>query len=202
MKNPHIITVSGPSLSGKTEFTKILLNEYDFNVVVSLTTRPIRGQEKDGVDYHFISKEKYETLSMVQKTHFNSHYYGVSEDEVLMKKDKPLLWVIAPGSIGQVEDYCTKKGWDITKVFISNPQNVIFERLFTRFKEDSNADPSVYAKRLNTMVNEEIKWIEQSKTDGMYDFVADSFTKDNKQQVIDEFLMLVNRKQKKNKFNM
>lgn len=202
MKNPHIITVSGPSLSGKTEFTKILLGEYDFNVVVSVTTRPIRGQEKDGIDYNFVTKEQYDSLTMIQKTHFNSHYYGVSEQEVLMKKDKPLLWVIAPGSIGQVEDYCAQKGWDLTKVFISNPQSVIFERLFTRFKEDKNADPAVYAKRLNTMVNEEIKWIEQAKNENMYDFVVDSFTKENKDQVINSFLELVNKKQKKNKFNM
>ena len=115
---PHIVTVSGASLSGKTEFTKILQRDYGFNAVVSVTTRPQRSSETQGVDYHFITPEEYAKLTLIQKTDFNNYQYGVSEEEVLSKHEKPVLWVVAPQSIAQIEDYCNKAGFNITKIFI------------------------------------------------------------------------------------
>ena len=197
MTTPHIVTVSGPSLSGKTEFTKLLKEQCGFNVVVSITTRPQRGQEKDGIDYHFITLDEYKKTPMVQTTFFNGNYYGVSEQEVLSKKDKPLLWVIAPQSIPQVEQYCLKKGWNLTKVFISNPEDVILSRLFMRFKNDSLADPSVYIKRLRAMQNEEFKWIQDAKQNNIYDLKVDEFDTHNTQKVLEQAIALISNSHKK-----
>jgi guanylate kinase len=72
MKVPHIITISGPSLSGKTELSKLLQMDYQYNAVIFVTTRPQRAQEKDGVDYYFMNNKRYEKLSLIQKTNFNA----------------------------------------------------------------------------------------------------------------------------------
>lgn len=194
---PHIVTVSGPSLSGKTEFTKILQKEYGFNSVVSVTTRPQRSSEVNGIDYHFISPEEYSKLTLIQKTDFNNFQYGVSEEEVLSKQDKPILWVVAPQSIQQIEDYCKDKGFLLTKIFITNPQEVLFERLFNRFQSDKNASTQTYVNRLKSIVNVEQNWVKEASEDYFnkkYDLIYHKFDNSNTQNVIDEALEHINQK--------
>ncbi len=65
IKMTRIITVTGPSLSGKSEFIgslcRILNEESEGNVcekVMRATTRPPRAGEKDGIEYRFFSEEE------------------------------------------------------------------------------------------------------------------------------------------------
>lgn len=195
-ENIHIITVSGPSLSGKTEMTKMLKEIGDFNVIVSVTTRPPRKGEVDGVDYNFITEEKFKSLKMIQTTHFNGYYYGVSEDEVKFKSEKPILWVIAPQSIDQVETYSKEKKWLFSKIFISNPANVLFERFLTRFKSDELADIKNYSNRLNNIIKNELSWIDDAFSGVKeYDFKVKEFNKENTEQVIKDFYDYIHQKQ-------
>lgn len=180
MNIPHIITLSGPSLSGKTELSKILNNEYQYNAIVSVTTRPMRKQETDGIDYHFIGEEEYNNISLIQKTNYNGYNYGVTEEEVLSKRDKPILWVIAPKSISQVENICKEKGYLLTKVFVNNPNDVLIGRLFLRFKDDILADVKTYVKRLEDMVSVEKDWINQAS----YDIIIPEFNQNNKEEMV------------------
>ncbi len=58
-----MIILTGISGSGKTTVAKIL-QDHGYKRVVTYTTRPLRTEdgEKDGVDYHFISEEKFLAL--------------------------------------------------------------------------------------------------------------------------------------------
>lgn len=194
---PHIVTVSGPSLSGKTEFTKILQKNYGFNAVVSVTTRPQRSSETQGIDYHFITPEEYSKLTLIQKTDFNNYQYGVSEEEVLSKQNKPVLWVVAPKSIAQIETYCQENNFNLTKIFITNPQEILFERLFERFKNDNNAATSTYVNRLNSIVNVENEWVKEAINPDStlkYDLVYTSFNQVNSPDIIQNTLDLIETK--------
>ena len=55
-----MILLAGPSASGKTEIAKILMKDFGIRKVVTHTTRPPRIGEKDGVDYHFVTREEFE----------------------------------------------------------------------------------------------------------------------------------------------
>lgn len=191
---PHIITLSGPSLSGKTELSKILQNDYNYNTVVSVTTRPRRAQEVDGVDYHFLTEEEYYYLNknnnLIQKTNYNNYNYGVSEEEVLSKKDKPILWVIAPKSIDQVERICQEKGYLLTKIFVNNPDDVLMGRLFKRFRDDILADVKTYVKRLEDMINIEKNWINEAN----YDHIINEFNQNNTQQIVSEVIDIIDNR--------
>ena len=56
----HLFIVSAPSGGGKTTLCKAILNRYqDMLYSVSYTTRAPRPGEVNGVDYDFISKEKF-----------------------------------------------------------------------------------------------------------------------------------------------
>ena len=51
-----VIILTAPSGAGKSSIAKYLLTNYpSLSFSVSATTRALRGQEQDGIEYHFIS---------------------------------------------------------------------------------------------------------------------------------------------------
>lgn len=196
----HIITIAGPSLSGKTQFSKILQEEHGFQAVVSVTTRPMRQGEVDGVDYHFVTEDEYDKLDFVQKTSFNGYRYGVTKDSI-PSSEKPTVWVIAPESISQVEDFCKKNNVLLTRVFITNPQKVLFKRLLRRFNGDALASVDTYASRLTTMTGVERGWSldaenELSKPAGerKYDLIFMEYDEFSQESKIKETLDYIQKK--------
>lgn len=60
---PVMIIISGPSGVGKdTVVREILQKREDFHFVITATDRPPRADEIDGVDYFFLSTEKFEEM--------------------------------------------------------------------------------------------------------------------------------------------
>ena len=90
-----MVILSSPSGVGKTTLTKKIQQKYQsFKISVSYTTRPPRSNEVDGVDYHFIKKNKFEKLIKENKFYeyakIFENYYGTlkkSVDETLKKND-------------------------------------------------------------------------------------------------------------------
>lgn len=198
MTKPHIITVSGPSLSGKTELSKILQKDYGFNSVISVTTRARRSHEQEGVDYYFLTEQEYQNTALIQKTHFNGFNYGVSEKEVLDKSNAPILWVVAPESINQIEQYCKEHDFLITRVFVTNPEKVLLQRLFLRFKEDENANVESYVSRLSSMIGKEKEWVQAAQSNSnQYDVIITEFNKDNTQEMLNKVLNEIDNKELK-----
>ena len=60
-----MLILSSPSGAGKTTLTKKIQQKYpNFKISVSLTTRTPRSNEVNGVDYHFVSKKKFEEIKI------------------------------------------------------------------------------------------------------------------------------------------
>ena len=58
-----MLVLSSPSGAGKTTICKKIINlDKKISMSVSYTTRPKRKSERNGVDYFFVSKEKFENL--------------------------------------------------------------------------------------------------------------------------------------------
>jgi guanylate kinase len=75
------IVVSGPSGAGKTRLIQELLAAEPWLVPsISATSRPPRGEEKDGVHYHFQSREEFEALiaagGLLEWARVYDHHYG------------------------------------------------------------------------------------------------------------------------------
>lgn len=61
--NPLLIVLSGPSGVGKDAVIKRMKElGYPFHFVVTATTRPRRPHERDGIDYHFLTEEEFDSL--------------------------------------------------------------------------------------------------------------------------------------------
>ncbi|MGH9592031.1 MAG: guanylate kinase, partial [Bryobacteraceae bacterium] len=57
-----VFIISAPSGSGKSTLVGHLMKRASkLRFSISYTTRPIRGQERDGYEYHFISREEFQT---------------------------------------------------------------------------------------------------------------------------------------------
>ena len=62
-KKGKLVIISAPSGAGKDSVIDILLKRHAKMVhSVSCTTRPARGEEEDGVDYHFISEISFKEV--------------------------------------------------------------------------------------------------------------------------------------------
>ena len=96
-----LIVVSGPSGAGKDTICQKLIKD-DFNIwmSVSMTTRKPRPLEKDGVDYFFVSKEdflnKINNNTFLEYASYNDNYYGTPKDKVEEKlnEGKDVILVI------------------------------------------------------------------------------------------------------------
>ncbi len=82
-----MVILSSPSGVGKTTLTKKIQQKYQsFKISVSHTTRSPRSNEVDGVDYHFVSQEKFETLIKDEKFYeyakIFENYYGTLKNNV------------------------------------------------------------------------------------------------------------------------
>ncbi|HKM02822.1 MAG TPA: guanylate kinase [Bacilli bacterium] len=81
-----MIILVGASASGKTEVAKVLAKTFQMRKVITHTTRPMRENEIDGVDYYFVSREEFISLKkhnfFVETTEYNDNFYGTSRKEV------------------------------------------------------------------------------------------------------------------------
>ena len=92
---PLFIVMSAPSGCGKSTLIDMLLQEYhDIVYSISCTTRAPRGEEEDGLDYHFLSKERFEELlkedAFLEYAKVHDNYYGTLK--------APIVEVLAEGN--------------------------------------------------------------------------------------------------------
>ena len=60
-RRSFLVVVSGPSGAGKsTVVDRVLKRSSRLVASVSITTRPPRGEERDGVDYFFVARDEFE----------------------------------------------------------------------------------------------------------------------------------------------
>ncbi|WP_390890150.1 guanylate kinase, partial [Leclercia adecarboxylata] len=58
-----IMVLSSPSGAGKTTLTRMLLDsDASLSLSISVTTRPMRPNEIDGVHYHFIDQVRFDAM--------------------------------------------------------------------------------------------------------------------------------------------
>ena len=84
---PFLLVLSSPSGGGKTSIAKNLLQARDdLGYSVSATTRPMRPGEREGVDYHFLSREEFlrrrEAGEFLESATYGGHLYGTLRSEI------------------------------------------------------------------------------------------------------------------------
>jgi guanylate kinase len=79
-----MIVLIGPSASGKSTIEKELV-QWGYDKITSYTSRPIRKNEEQDVDYHFISPQEFEQNIkagfFVENTTYRGWYYGIAKQD-------------------------------------------------------------------------------------------------------------------------
>ena len=83
----NLFVLSGPSGCGKDTVVKCLKYlRNDIFLSVSCTTRGPRDGEKEGVDYYYLSRERFEEMietgQMLEYNFYAGNYYGTSRKEM------------------------------------------------------------------------------------------------------------------------
>jgi guanylate kinase len=112
-KRGAIIAISAPSGTGKTSIVKRIINEIPGLVFsVSATTRKKRKNERNGIDYFFISEtefeEKIKNNEFVEWEKVYDYYYGTFKsviEENIVKGNSVILEVDVKGALSIKEIY-------------------------------------------------------------------------------------------------
>lgn len=135
-----IIVLCGFSGCGKDTILNNLTATLNINPLVSHTTRPIRKNETNGKDYHFISKDEF--LQMKNNNDFietreyhtllnnvsDVWYYGLSKKSIDLSK-KTYITVLDIQGLNQLKEYFPN---EIISIFIDVDEHIRKERAMSR----------------------------------------------------------------------
>ena len=145
-----LFVVSAPSGTGKTTVVERLVQIFpDLGMSRSYTSRAMRAGEKDGVDYNFITRERFE--AMIEEDAFlewadvfgNLYGTGKAETERELVGGRDLVLVIDVQGARQVRSH----GATAIGIFVLPPS---FEALERRLRGRSKDSEDAIRKRLTT----------------------------------------------------
>jgi guanylate kinase len=161
-----MLILSSPSGAGKSTLTRTLCQEDDnIELSVSVTTRPKRPSEIDGVHYRFIADDAFQHLrqqnDLLESAEVHGNCYGTPRRpvEAALAAGRDMLFDIDWQGTLQILE---KARADSVTVFILPPSMAELRARLVRRAEDS---PAVIAKRLANARDEIRRW-------GEYDYVV------------------------------
>ena len=109
-----MIVLVGASASGKTELAKLLYRDYGYKKCITTTTRPMRQNEDDGIDYHFLSEEAFKDKmamdAFYEVTEYANRYYGIQKQDVIENG----VVIVDPNGANALADHAS----DVYVVFV------------------------------------------------------------------------------------
>lgn len=133
-----ILIVSGPSGSGKSTLCDAMFREFqNMEFSISCTTRAPRGNERDGVEYHFLTREQFE--EHIRKDDFleyadvHGNFYGTLKSEVFGRTERGvdvLLDIDVQGALSIKKRFAADPVFNarMESVFIAPPSYTELER--------------------------------------------------------------------------
>ncbi len=161
-----MLVLSSPSGAGKSTIARNLLeSDKEFELSVSVTTRPRRGSEIDGRHYHFRNQREFESLrdndELLEWAEVHGNFYATprAAAEKAMAEGRDMLFDIDWQGAKQLRE---KMRGDIVSIFILPPS---MAELKARLKRRAEDQESVIETRLLNAREEIEHW-------GEYDFVV------------------------------
>ncbi|MFP6746658.1 MAG: guanylate kinase [Alphaproteobacteria bacterium] len=161
-----MLVLSSPSGAGKTTLSRRLLAEFpDLTMSISVTTRPKRPGEVEGVDYHFIDRIDFDLMinkrQLLEHAKVFDHYYGTPAKPVQDALDagRDILFDIDWQGAQQLKQEMRD---DLASIFILPPSTKELEQ---RLKSRAQDSDEVVAQRMSKAADEISHWPE-------YDYVV------------------------------
>lgn len=173
MSNGLSIIISSPSGAGKTTITKKILKKIKKSYLsISCTTRKAREKEKNGIDYFFITKEKFlnfkKNKKFLEYAKVYDNFYGTLNSQVIknLKKNKIVLFDVDWQGARSIKKKIKKNCFSF---YLLPPSvKILKKRLLTRHMND----PHIALKRFSTAKKDITHWTEYD-----YVFINDNLEK-------------------------
>jgi len=160
-----MLVLSSPSGAGKTTISrKLLERETDLMLSISVTTRPKRPKERDGIDYRFIDQAAFDAMvendELLEHATVFGNAYGTPRATVFqaLEKGRDVLFDIDWQGTQQLTE---KARTDLVSVFVLPPSTGELERRLRARAQDSE---DVVRGRMAKAADEMSHWAE-------YDYV-------------------------------
>ncbi|MDR1498362.1 MAG: guanylate kinase [Puniceicoccales bacterium] len=161
-----LLLVSGPAGSGKTTLCERLIATFPDQLrrVITCTTRPPRGTEKDGVDYRFLSKaafeEKISAGEFIESAVVHQNLYGTRKEDILPLREGRVdlllnLDVQGAESVREEARHNPVLRRSLVTVFVTPPS---FEELHRRLTSRGTDTPDEIRRRLAAAETEMSHW--------------------------------------------
>jgi len=155
-----ILILSSPSGAGKTTLTRMLMQDQalDLTLSVSVTTRPRRSSEVDGIHYRFIDRREFERMrkagDLLEWAEVHGNGYGTPREPVekVLAQGRDMLFDVDWQGARQVRE---RLGDDVVSIFVLPPSMRELRARLERRAEDSAASIDT---RLETARQEIGRW--------------------------------------------
>ena len=164
----NLLTLTGPSCSGKTTLANKLIAEYGYASIVSHTTRPPRPGEQDGIDYYFIDDDHFNSLkaqnAFVETIEFNGYQYGVNAKvlERVSATGKNLVLIVDPHGLRQIRNfYKDRENINLFSIYVDGHEEVLISRYINRLAGEDLSDLKTanrHARRIQSLIREIKDW--------------------------------------------
>ncbi len=161
-----MLVISSPSGAGKTTLTRMLVErDPNLQLSISVTTRPRRSNEQDGVHYHFIDKPRFDAMSeageLIESARIFENYYGTPREplEAALASGRDVVFDIDWQGARQLQAQAPD---DLATVFILPPSRAILEQ---RLRNRGADDEETVRRRMAAASDEMSHWSE-------YDYVV------------------------------
>ena len=152
-KKYNILAIMGKAGSGKDTLCKVLLSQPQFkdaSPIISCTTRPIRENEQDGINYHFLTNEEFTNQilnnEMIEATIFNTWCYGTSIKN--LNPNKLNIGVFNPEGISLLKD---NPNINLKVIYIAANDK---DRLLRQLNREKNPDVHEIIRRFSADEND------------------------------------------------
>lgn len=152
--NGQLYIISAPSGAGKTSLVSALISSMQgIAVSISHTTRPKRPGENDGVNYHFVSEDKFDQMvttgEFLECARVFDHAYGTSRQsvEAQLAAGTDVILEIDWQGARQISQHKS----DCIRIFILPPSHRELEQRLKRRGED---DAAVVERRMRDAITE------------------------------------------------
>jgi len=150
-----ILIIEGTSASSKTTILRSIEDFLNIPLKITCTTRDIRKEdgEQEGVDYHFLTKDKFKELigqdNFIEYDEYppnspNSQFYGTPKNILSFDNNKINSIIVTPNGFLPIKEQAEKEGVEVIHVHLKIDDDVKRQRLI-----DRGDKPKDIEKRMN-----------------------------------------------------
>tara|TARA_B100001741_G_C16349019_1_gene503128 strand:- start:104 stop:748 length:645 start_codon:yes stop_codon:yes gene_type:complete len=179
-----IVILSSPSGAGKTTLVKKISLRKKYKISISHTTRKPRANEKNGRDYFFVNKKKFQKLiknnKFLEYAKVFKNYYGSLKETVIQSLENGGNVIFDIDWQGTEQIKKKKLKFKIVTIFILPPSK---KELFKRLLKREQKDKKIAKERMKQFEKDVKHWIK-------YDFVVINDEVEKCYKLINNFINL------------